>query len=248
MDNNTINNTEETVEIDLGELFRAVWSKIWIIVAATVLCAAIAGNITYFLIEPTYTSTSTVYLLPREENTLSQNEMQIGTQMTSDAAKLAKSKSVIVPVLKDLRLDMDYETLSGLITVNNPTDTRLIEITAENTDPQTAADIANSMADSLCDQVSTIMQTDRPTIAEKAVASEKPSAPSMTKNVVIAALLGLFLSLVIIVINFIRDDTIKTTEDVEKYLKLNTLAAIPMEYSDDESSIRKKLHGRKSGR
>ena len=35
---------------------------------------------------------------------MSQVEMQIGTQMTNDAAKLAKSKSVIEPVLKDLKL------------------------------------------------------------------------------------------------------------------------------------------------
>lgn len=210
--------------------------------------AALIGNITYFLIDPTYSATSTVYLLPRESESLSQTEMQVGTQMTSDAAKLAKSKSVIDPVLKDLHLDIDYEEMSHIISVDNPTDTRLIEITAKNEDPQLAADISNAMANSLCEQVATIMQTDRPTIAEKAVAPDKPSAPSMTKNVVIAALLGLFLSLVIVIINFIRDDTIKSSEDVEKYLKLNTLAAIPMEYSDDESSIKKKLRGRKTDR
>lgn len=239
---NNINNTEETVEIDLGELFRAIWSKIWIIIAVAVVCAAIAGNITYFLIEPTYTATSTVYLLPRENEAISQTELQIGTQMTNDAAKLAKSKSVIEPVLKDLKLQMDYETLERKVSVENPTDTRLIDISVRDVDPQTAADISNALADSLCDQVATIMKTDRPTIAERAVAPEKPSAPSMKKNAIIAALLGLFASIAIVVINYIRDDTIKTAEDVEKYLQLNTLASIPLEFSDeDDSKVRKKL-------
>ena len=120
---NNINNTEETVEIDLGELFHVIWSKIWIIIAVTVVCAAIIGNVTYFLIDPTYTASSTVYLLPREGEAMSQVEMQIGTQMTNDAAKLAKSKSVIEPVLKDLKLQMDYEELAKKISVDNPTDT-----------------------------------------------------------------------------------------------------------------------------
>ena len=74
---NNINNTEETVEIDLGELFHVIWSKIWIIIAVTVVCAAIIGNVTYFLIDPTYTASSTVYLLPREGEAMSQVEMQI---------------------------------------------------------------------------------------------------------------------------------------------------------------------------
>ena len=235
---NNINNTEETVEIDLGELFHVIWSKIWIIIAVTVVCAAIIGNVTYFLIDPTYTASSTVYLL--------QVEMQIGTQMTNDAAKLAKSKSVIEPVLKDLKLQMDYEELAKKISVDNPTDTRLIDISVRDADPQMAADISNALADSLCEQVATIMKTDRPTIAERAVAPDKPSAPSMKKNVVIAALLGLFATMAVIVIQYILDDSIKTAEDVEKYLQLNTLASIPLEFSDDsETKTRKKIRKKK---
>ena len=243
---NNINNTEETVEIDLGELFHVIWSKIWIIIAVTVVCAAIIGNVTYFLIDPTYTASSTVYLLPREGETMAQVEMQIGTQMTNDAAKLAKSKSVIEPVLKDLKLQMDYETLAKKISVDNPTDTRLIDISVRDADPQMAADISNALADSLCEQVATIMKTDRPTIAERAVAPDKPSAPSMKKNVVIAALLGLFATMAVIVIQYILDDSIKTAEDVEKYLQLNTLASIPLEFSDDsETKTRKKIRKKK---
>lgn len=239
---NTIHTADDTIEIDLVELFHAIMSKIWIIIAVMLVCAAIAGNVTYFLIDPTYTATSRIYLLPRETESLSQAELQVGTQMTSDAAKLAKSKSVVEPVIRDLKLDRTYDELADVISVENPTDTRLIDISVKDSDPQTAADISNALANSLCEQVAEIMKTDRPTIAEQASAPDKPSAPSMAKNVVIAALLGLLASAAIVVINFIRDDTIKDQEDVEKYLQLNTLAAIPMEYSDDnQSSLGKKL-------
>ena len=217
-------------------------SKIWIIIAVVLVCAAIAGNVTYFLIDSTYTATSRIYLLPRETESLSQADLQIGTQMTNDAAKLAKSKSVVDPVIQDLQLELSYDELVHLISVENPTDTRLIDISVKNSDPQTAADISNALANSLCEQVAEIMKTDRPTIAEQASAPAKPSAPSMAKNVVIAALLGFLASAAIVVFNFIRDDTIKTQEDVVKYLQLNTLAAIPLEYSDnDQTSIGKRL-------
>ena len=162
--------------------------------------------------------------------------------MTNDAAKLAKSKSVLEPVIRDLKLKMSYDSLSKSVSVDNPADTRLIDISVRNHDPQTAADISNALANSLCDQVAIIMKTDRPTIAESAASPDKPSAPSMKKNVALAALLGLLASVAFITINFIRDDTIKNTEDVEKYLHLNTLAAIPMEYNDSaDSSIRQRF-------
>lgn len=241
-----MNITEETVEVDFGELFRAIWNKIWVILAVTVLCAAIAGNITYFLIDPTYTATSRIYLLPRETEALSQTELMVGTQMTNDASKLAKSKSVVEPVIKKLKLETTYELLTESISVENPTDTRLIDISVRNLDPQTAADISNALADSLCDQVATIMKTDKPTVAEKATAPDTPSAPSMAKNVVLAALLGFLVSIAIVVIRFIRDDSIRTQEDVEKYLKLNVLASIPLEYSEEgNSGLRKRSKQRK---
>ena len=230
------NITEETVEVDFGELFRTIWNKIWIILAVTVLCAAIAGNVTYFLIDPTYTATSRIYLLPRETESLSQTELMVGTQMTNDAAKLAKSKSVMEPVIQKLNLDTTYEELADIVSVENPTDTRLIDISVRDPDPQTAADISNALANSLCEQVATIMKTDKPTIAETASSPDQPSAPSMTKNVILAALAGLLLSVALVIINFIRDDTIKSQEDVQKYLQLNTLAAIPLEYSDEGKS------------
>ena len=230
---NSINNTESIIEISIFDLLHTLWETIWIILAAITLCVALVGNITYFLIDPYYSATSRVYLLPRETEDISQAELLIGSQMTNDAARLAKSKSVIDPVVRDLKLNLSYEDLNKMITVENPTDTRFIDITVQDRDPQMAADISNALSNSLCDQVATIMKTDRPTIAEKAVAPEKPSSPSMIKNTIIAALLGLLVSVFLIIIRFILDDTIKTQEDVTKYLQLNTLASIPMEFSEE---------------
>ena len=58
--------------------------------------------------------------------------------------------------------------------------------------------------------------------------------------------MGLFATMAVIVIQYILDDSIKTAEDVEKYLQLNTLASIPLEFSDDsETKTRKKIRKKK---
>ena len=61
----------------------------------------------------------------------------------------------------------------------------------------------------------------------------------MKKNALLGLLLGLFLSAGIIVVIAIMDDTIKTEEDIEKYLGLSTLTSVP----DRKDYIKK--HGKK---
>ena len=57
----------------------------------------------------------------------------------------------------------------------------------------------------------------------------EPISPSLPKNTAVGILAGILLVGVYLVIQFIRNDNIKTQEDVEKYLGLSTLAVIPLE-------------------
>ena len=54
------------------------------------------------------------------------------------------------------------------------------------------------------------------------------SSPSISKNGIIGVLLGVLLSVAIILIAYISNDTVKTQEDVEKYLGLSVLGTIPL--------------------
>ena len=85
------------------------------------------------------------------------------------------------------------------------------------------------MADSVADNISSVMATDKPSIAEKAVTPKAPSSPNLLKNTAMGGLIGAVLAIAVIVVMYLMDDTIKTEEDVRKYLQLNTLAEIPME-------------------
>lgn len=64
----------------------------------------------------------------------------------------------------------------------------------------------------------------------------EPSSPSYKKNCALGAMAGIVLAMAVIAFIFIMDDTIKTEEDIEKYLNMTTLAVIP--YSDNKKSKR----------
>ena len=211
----------EEVEIDLLEIAHLLWRKAWAILLCLIIGAALVGSYTKFLVTPQYSASSMIYVLTKTTTVTSITDLQIGTQLTADFMTLTTSRPVVE--------DTTYEKLKEKITVNNPTDTRILEITATDPDPKMARDISNAMAKATVERISEVMDTEKPNIVEDAVTPTIPSSPSLIKNTAIGALLGALLAIAVIVIRHLMDDTIKTEEDVKKYLELNVLAAVPLE-------------------
>ena len=160
---------------------------------------------------------------------VSLSDIQLGSQLTKDYTVLVKSRPVIDQVIENLDLDMTYGQVLSRLELDNPTDTRMITITFTDEDPEMAKKVADEVAKVSKARVKEIMNTQEPTIAEEGYIPEQPSSPSMMKNVVMAGLLGVLLAMAVIVVIYLMDDTIKSSDDVEKYLGLTTLGVIPIE-------------------
>ena len=66
-----------------------------------------------------------------------------------------------------------------------------------------------------------------PKIVEEGIAAELPVTPNVLKNTVVGAVLGALLVCAAVTFQCVTNDTIKTAEDVEKYLRISTLAEVP---------------------
>lgn len=218
---------DDEVEIDLRELFYALKKHILIILAALLAGAVIAGAATKIFITPVYSATSTMLVLTKETTLSSLADLQIGSQLTKDYNILITSRTVLQDVVDELNLDMSYKELKGCITVDNPTDTRILSITATNTDPEMAKKIADTLAKTSADFIGDKMEVTPPKIIEEGEVPIVQTSPNTKKNVMVGALAGLVLSAGIIILLTLMDDTIKSEDDIEKYLGMTTLASIP---------------------
>lgn len=220
----------DEITIDLTELFIALWSKLHIILMAGVLGALIAFVGTNLLITPMYTSETKVYVLSRSDSNagVTYNDLQTGTQLTQDYMELVTSRPVLEQVIAVLNLDMEPEDLQDMISVETPEGTRILNISVESEDPKEAKEIADAVRDSVSIQITEIMDADAVNTVEEGNLPSNPSSPSLPRNIAIGALLGLVLAMGVIVLIFVLDDTIKTPDDVEHYLGLNTLTSIPL--------------------
>ena len=237
MENQTVNNNDE-VEIDLGEVFHLLLSKLGVIILSGIVFCLAAVMGTMLLITPKYESTTKIVVLSKQDSsTLTNQDIQTSTSLTKDYAELIKSRTVTEGVIAQLKLDMTHEELLKKLSVDTPTDTRVVSITVTDTDPYTAAEIANAVRDIASKHIQQVMDIKAVNVVETANIPDEPSVP---KNGVIGGLLGILLAAAVVIIVYLTNDTVKTPEDVEKYLGLSVLGTIPYSSKMGKKSKKKK--------
>ena len=233
----------EEIEIDLLELFFVLRKNIVAIILASLIGTAVLGAYSFLIAKPVYESTSKLYILSQSTSLTSFADIQISNSLAKDYEEMIFSRPVVMQVAQNLNLDYKYGELKGMMTVNNPADTRCLNITCHSNDMQEAADIANEFATVAKRQISEIMDTDEPALYENAIANENPIKPEKLKNMIIGFLLGFILACGIIIVRYMLNDSLKSEDDIEKFLGLNTLASIPNEKAQKVQDLRYKETG-----
>ena len=216
-------------EIDLGEIFHLLLSKLWILILCFIVGGVVAFGGTKLLITPKYSASSMIYILTKTTSVTSLADIQMGTQLTADFEILATSRPVLEEVIEKLNLSYSYDELKAMIQTDNQSDTRILRFTVSDPNAKEAKKIANELADVTAERVAYVMSSDKPKVVEEAVTPKYPSSPNTKKNTALGALALAFAAAAIIVIRYLMNDTIQDEEDIKKYLGVHMLAAIPTE-------------------
>lgn len=219
--------TEDAIDlVEVGFMLLAHW---WQIAAASVLCAALMFFYTFSFISPTYQATSKMYLasISDASTLLSVADLQWGNNAKSDYKELLKSRPLLESVIESLNLDMSSTSLSHMINITNPTDTRILCVTVTAADPALAADIANELIVQCRIYLPEIMKMDAPSFYEPALVPTAKAGPSYSKNTLMGGLVGAVLCGGLYLVVYLMNDTIVTPDDVTKYLGVQPIAAIP---------------------
>lgn len=239
----TLQRENEQNGMDLRQIIRFFLARFWIILFAGVFAGMIGLIYTKMTTTPTYTSSTTLYIMEKDQNsgdTSTGAALQLGAVLASDYAQLIKDRTVAESVISELGLSMSAETLMSRISVNVPNSGRIITISATDTDPYMASKIVTTVRDKAAQHIKEVMNSEAVNVAEEANIPQGQTLYNYKRNGIIGFIIGIGIAVGIMMMQFMMNDTIKSADDVERYLGISVLGSIPVIQSGSKSKKGKK--------
>lgn len=224
---------EEEMSLDIRDLFYIIRKRLKLIIIITLTCTLAAGIVSFFVLKPVYEAkTSIIVGKPQaDEKTQTQyNDVMMYQKLVKTYSEIAKSRAVAEKAVSKLDGKYTIDQIQGVVTVTSQTDTQILVIKAQNGEPQEAVNIANAVSQAFIEESKVVFPTggdiqimDKPQLPSAAV------KPNKKLNLAIAFLIGLMSSVGLTFVLEYLDKTIKSEEDVARYLDLPVIGIIPKE-------------------
>ncbi len=127
-------------EISLREILEILWTGRYIIISVTLIAMLFSGLASFFVLQPTYETTSLVRFSKTGDNMASE---------LNSFSETIKSNAAVKRVITKLNLDVHaytVESVKRMINVRAIKDTSVIAIAVKGSNPQVITDIANLLA------------------------------------------------------------------------------------------------------
>lgn len=238
---------DEEYTIDLLELFWAVVGHWKLLLIVTLLCGVLAGGFNYFFVGPEYEASSKIYI-SSSSTVINIQELQLSDELTVDYEQILLSRTVLNKVISKLELNMNYKELARMVSVSNPQGSHCLDITVTGPVPEDAVEIANCLVRIGVDQVYRVIGHEEPSIIDPAEMDAVVNVkPSLAKYALLGCLIGAVCVCGGVTVGFLLDNTLKTEEDVRRYMDLPVLASIPSSDRYEDAAEKGKRHaGRKN--
>ncbi len=212
-----------------SDLWNILRGCIWIMLAVAVLVTGVLYAFALFRYTPMYSSTATMYLIGETDGTAGQlaTDYSMAMRVMSDCTYLLKSRNVLNAVGERIGIKNGYGALRGSITITNPEDTRVLEITVRASTPDKARDINEAVCECGIEYINNVLSYDKLSVFEEATYNTSPTNGVSLMSYAKFGAIGAVLVYLVFLVMFLFDNYIHTEEDIERYLGLTILGDIP---------------------
>ena len=230
MENKT---TNEYYTIDLMHILKTLLSKVWIIVLSGFLAATMGFLFSAFMITPMYSSSVMLYVnngsfsLGNTSVSISSSEITAAQNLVKTYREILNNRTTLERVIDKTGVSYTYKELSGMIEAAPSNGTEIMKVTVTTADPYEAAKIANCIAEILPVRVDEIIDGASMEVVDSAVPELKKVSPSITKYTAVGLVLGVLISVAVLAILAMMDDTIHDEDYVLNNYNCPILAKVP---------------------
>ena len=225
-----MNEMEEQV-ISISEIFEALKKRWILIVSITLVATLISGVLSFFVIKPTYETSTKVFIGKEESNQegYNTNDIQMYQKLLQTYAETIKTNEVVQAAINSTNnTDLTVPAVKGALTVTPVSDTQILQIKYQNKNPEVAKEILEGITNEFVILAKELVPNGNVRVIEAVQLPENPVAPNKTMNVAIAFLLGLMVSVGLVFLIEYLDNTFKNKESLERELDIPVLGIIPL--------------------
>lgn len=217
---------EEISLVELGQILIKRWK---LLLFLPLIAAVLTYGLSLYTFTPEYVSSSSIIVMPFTEETESggiiRHDVASTRQVVESCRELTLSHDSLNQVIMDLNLPFEASTLRSKIEINVSNDVTSVNTT--NSNPTRAYEITNHVTGVLMSYITDTARLENVQLLNPAQLPEAPVNQNFLLNVAVAAVLALMISTALAFLFEHLDNTIKSADDVQKYIGVQVLGVIP---------------------
>lgn len=220
--------------IDLSRAVLAIKKYIKLLVLLPILFGAITGIYTKFFVEPVYESSASIFLTPvvGVEGNVDYNSQQSNSKLVNNVVVLLTQDNIMSTVAKKVGLKSS-QAVRDTLTITNISNTELVTISSRTNDPQLSKDIVELTVNTFIEVMQNNLNLQNIEIVDSAKLSFVPVGPSIIKNSIIGAFVGLVIAMIYVFLKEITDKKVKSKEEAELFFGFPVFIELPVIESED---------------
>lgn len=228
------NEAKVNEEFSINRILDLLLPKWHIILISTVFLGITAFLVSSFLLQPVYSASGTLYITgdvsavsgSAKQNT-SLSDLMLSQELAKTYGQILSSNTFFKDVASQSDTGYTYDQIQNLTSISNVEETGILRVSVTHPVPQMACDLANTILQLAPAEIERIVVGGNATIIDPAEMPKAPASPNIPKNSIVGAMAGLVLSVLVIFIVDLFDNSIKSAEDIEKNFELPVLGIIP---------------------
>lgn len=223
-------------ELDLRDYFQIVKKRLWMIVSIVIIVCLLAGVYSLYIKKPVYEASTKIIVNQTQQvqTTASQldlNQINTNIQLINTYKEIIKTPAILDVVAQNYpEFNITAEELLTKVNVSSVNNTQVMTLVVQDNSYERAAEIVNAISLVFKQEIPSLFNVQNVSILNEAklnpTVAPGPVEPNVVMNLAIAFIVSLMIGLGIAFLLEYLDDTLKTEEDIEKYLGLPTIAMI----------------------
>lgn len=236
---------KDEIVISLTDIWNIIKKNAAFIIVITLICAVGSFFITRYFIPKSYTSSIQLYVDTSNDNE-NQNSYNILSEQTyaqnlvATYIKMLNTNTFYTELSEQINNKYTAKQLSEMVSFSSDDKTEIFDAKVTSHSPNDSKLIADAVGEIAPEAISRLKSKATLKIVDYAQLPTVPSSPSERKNVIIALIAGLIVSVGISLLRAFLDKKMRYNENMTMIGDIPILAAIPKFDAVNESSGKKK--------